>query len=397
LGCDNQLAMSQPNGGPREIRKFVVPELVLGDETCRLAGQYAFNLGIRHALLVTDPGVSAAGWTEIVRNSLRGAGVAVELFDRVSENPRADEVMTGVEVYKSVRCDGLVVVGGGSPIDAAKGIGIVATNGQEILGYEGVDRIDAPIPPLICVPTTGSAADVSQFAIITDPPHRLKRAIISKALVPDVSILDPCTVTTLPKQLTAGTGMDALVHALEAFVSNASSPVTDLLAREAMALVPGGLPRSIDALSDVRAREVMMRASLLAGMAFSNAILGAVHALAHGLGGLLDVRHVECNAHLVGHVIRFNFEFAAERYRQIAELFGVDVRGRSNHDVCEALVSAIGDLSERVGLEGSLASMGVGKSDIPQLARHAMEDPCLVTNPRPATLRDLEVILEEAL
>lgn len=390
--------MSRPDGGHPEVRKFVIPELVLGDESCRLAGPYAFNLGIRRALLVTDAGVSAAGWSDLVRRSLEAAGVAVEVFDGVSVNPRAEEVMAGVEAYASSRCDGVVVVGGGSPIDAGKGIGVVATNGERILDYEGVDRVGVPIPPLVCVPTTaGSSADVSQFAIITDRHRHLKCAVVSKMLVPDVSILDPRTVTTLPKELTAGTGMDALSHGVEAFVSNASSAVTDLLAREAIALVVEGLPRCMEALGDVRAREVMMRASLLAGMAFSNAILGAAHALSHALGGLLDLPHGQCSALLLGPVIRFNFDSAAYRYRKIAHIFGVDVEGRSDHDVCEDLVSAIDELRERVGLAAPLARCGVRRSDIPDLALHAMEDPCLVTNPRPASRRDLEVILEEAL
>lgn len=390
--------MALPGTSAGEIRKFVVPELVLGDGTCSLAGQYAFNLGIRRALLVSDPGVSAAGWTDRVSRALGEAGVAVERFDGVTVNPRDDEADAGVEVYVAAHCDGIVVVGGGSPIDAAKAIGVVATNGGHILEYEGVDRITAPIPPLVCVPTTaGSSADVSQFAIITDTRRRLKRAIISRALVPDVSILDPVVVTTLPTPLTAGTGMDALAHAFEAFVSNASSPVTDLMAQEAIALVSSGLARCIDAPGDVRAREVMMRASLLAGMAFSNAILGAVHALAHSLGGRLDLPHGECNALLLASVIRFNFDFAAERYRRAAELLGVDVRGRTDGEARDALVGAIEDLRRRVGLEGSLAGMGVARSDIPELAQYALEDPCLVTNPRPATRRDLEVILEDAL
>jgi len=389
-----------PQSGPdlREIRKFVAPEIVLGAGASMLAGQYAWNLGIRRALLVSDPGVAEAGWTALVAQSLRDADLDVSIFEGVNANPRDSQVMAGAEAYRAERCDGLVAVGGGSPMDAAKGIGIIVTNGRHILEYEGVDRIEVPIPPLLCVPTTaGSSADVSQFAIINDTARHVKIAIVSRAMVPDASLVDPRTLTTMPAIVTAGTGIDALTHAVEAVVSSASSSLTDLLAIDAIGLVRRHLPRCLEAPDDVEARSAMARASLLAGMAFSNAILGATHALAHGIGGLLDAPHGVCNALLIDHVVRYNFSTARERYFRVAEALGLEARGRPSGDVEKELATALHELRRRAGIEGTLATLGVGRSDIPLIARHALADVCLATNPRPADQRDLEVILEEAL
>ncbi|HBD08850.1 MAG TPA: alcohol dehydrogenase, partial [Syntrophobacteraceae bacterium] len=197
-----------------ELRKFVAPEIVFGDGALGLIGQCAANLGARKVLLVTDPGVAAAGWVSPVQKSLREEGISCLLFERVTPNPKDHEVMDGAEVYREENCDVIVVVGGGSPMDCAKAIGVVATNDRHVLEFEGVDEVAVPGPPLICIPTTaGTSADVSQFAIITDTARQVKIAIISKALVPDVALIDPVTTTTMSAQLTAATGMDALVHA----------------------------------------------------------------------------------------------------------------------------------------------------------------------------------------
>jgi alcohol dehydrogenase class IV len=272
-------------------------------------------------------------------------------------------------VARTEECDLVVAVGGGSPIDCAKGIGIVLSNGGTILDYVGVDRIRAPMPPLICIPTTGgTSADLSQFAIITDLDRRAKFAIISKAVVPDVSLVDPLTLTTMSAELSAQTGMDALVHAIEAYVSLGRSDLTDLHALEAI---------------DLRAK--VMRGSLTAGLAFSNASLGAVHATAHGLGGLLDLPHGECNAQLLEHVVGFNYSKAP------------DLSGASPSAVGKAVQQEIRRFKRAVGLDRTLSADGVHRSDVPELASRAILDPTLITNPRPANRRDLEVIYEESL
>ena len=380
------------------LRKFVAPEIVFGLGARSLAGQYARNLGARRVLLVTDPGVVAAGWAGQVAESLAQAMLPTVLYSGVSPNPRDAEVAAGVELYRSQGCDALVAVGGGSPIDCAKGIGILAANGGKILDFVGVDEVPLPMPPLLCVPTTGgTSADISQFAIIVDRAARAKEAIISKAVVPDVSLVDPATLTTMDPFLAACTAFDALVHAIEAFVSNASSPLTDVHALSAIRLVYRNLVRSLSAPQDLELRGQLMLGSLEAGLAFSNASLGAVHAMAHSLGGFCDLPHGECNALLLDHVLAFNFSAAEERYEQISQAMGLDTRGLTRKEKLAAILSAVVRLRADAGITATLEARGVHRSDVRELAAKAYKDPCSVTNPRPVRRRDLEVIYEEAL
>ncbi len=381
-----------------EIRKFVTPEILHGAGARHLAGRYASNIGAVRVLVVSDPGVVAAGWTGEVIRSLQAEGLETHLYAEVTSNPRTTEVARGVELCLERECDAIVAVGGGSPMDCAKGIGIVLANHRPIAEFEGVDRITSPIPPLLCVPTTcGSAADVSQFALFTDLAERSKFAVVSKAIVPDVTLVDADTTSTLPREQLACTAVDALIHAIEAFVSNASSPLTDAHAAAAVHSIGGALPAALRDPSDPEARSRLMIASLEAGLAFSNASLGAVHSMAHALGGLLDNVHGEANAMLLPHVVAFNYGACPERYDEIALRLGADVRGVGATARCDALVSAIRSLLSLAGLELGLRDHGVKTSDIPELARRAVRDPCMVTNPRRAELRDIESIYEAAL
>jgi alcohol dehydrogenase class IV len=288
--------------------------------------------------------------------------------------------------------------GGGSVIDCAKGIGIVIANGGNVLDYEGVDRVQMPMPPLICVPTTGgTSADVSQFAIINHSAEKVKIAIISKAVVPDVSLVDPKTLTTLDPYLKACTGMDALVHAVEAFVSNAASPLTDLHALEAIRLIHEHLASSVANPRELEPCGGVMLASLQAGLAFSNASLGCVHALAHSLGGYLDLPHGECNALLLPQVVDFNFPVAAERYLRMGKNLGLNWQNQSPNQCREILVNHLIGMRQKLGITGTLKNRGLVASDLPILAGKAMRDPCNATNPRKPNQRDLEVILEGSM
>lgn len=379
------------------MRKFVAPELIFGVGSSLLAGQYAENFGVNKALIVTDPGIVSCSWVTDVQNSLHKAGVEVVLFSEVSENPRDVEVMKGAELYMENGCDCIVAVGGGSPIDCAKGIGIVTTNNAHILSFEGVDMVEVPGPPLICIPTTaGSSADVSQFAIITDTKRDVKIGIVSKAMVPDAALIDPKLTTTMNRSLTAATGMDALTHAMEAYVSNANSALTDLLALDAIKLVSGYLVKAINDPENIELRGYVMLGSMQAGLAFSNAILGAVHAMAHSLGGHLDLPHGECNAILLPYVIRVNFFSAVERYRCVAEALGIDIAGKSSAEVCDLLVQSVIKLRNEAGMTKSLKDFGLTKDDIPKLAELALKDACMVTNPVELTQEDVEKIYEAA-
>lgn len=382
-----------------DLRKFVAPEFVFGDGAAGLAGRYARNLGARRVLVVTDERVARRGWAGLVLESLTREGLPSVVFQDVSSNPRDVDVMAGAETCLREGCDAIVAVGGGSPMDCAKGIGIVVTNERHITSFEGVDNVPKPGLPLICVPTTsGSSADVSQFAIVSDARRKLKIAIVSKTMVPDAALIDPRTTTTMDADLTAHTGLDALTHAVEAYVSNASSPVTDLYALEAVRLVSANLLTAMRAPGDLETRGRMMLGSLYAGLAFSNAILGAVHAMAHGLGGLLDLPHGLCNAILLEHVVAANYETTPSRYRDIGLALGADMPEAGDRPgVKQALLEALRRLTREAGVNSRLAELGVRAEDLPELAAKTLCDPCIVTNPRPLTVEDIIGIYEKAL
>lgn len=381
-----------------ELRKFVAPEFVFGAGAIDLAGRYAHNFGAQKVLIVTDPGVIAAGWAGKVQQVLDNEGINSSIFSGISPNPRSQEVMVGAEQYKEEACDVIVAIGGGSPMDCAKGIGIVATNNAHVLTFEGIDNVNVPGPPLICIPTTaGTAADVSQFAIISDEQEKVKKAIISKTAVPDVALIDPATCLTMDSYLTACTAIDALVHAVEAYASTAHAPMFDLHALEAIRLISANLLKVLASPADLELRGKLMLASLQAGLAFSNASLGAVHAMAHSLGGYLDLPHGECNAILLQHVMAYNFPQASERYCEIGKALGLHVEHLSPAAVKKAILDEVIRLKLASGISTSLGQRGATISDIPHLAKKAIKDPCMVTNPRLPNLRDIEVIYEEAL
>jgi len=384
--------------GELELRKFFAPEFIFGCGALELAGRYARNFGLRKVLIVTDAGVTRAGWAGRVCGSLDEAGISYEVFDRVSENPRSCEVAAGAEVYRAAECRGIVAVGGGSPMDCAKGIGIVSSNRRNILVFEGIDRVQLPGPPIICIPTTaGSSADVSQFAIITNEAERRKVAIISKTLVPDIALIDPLPLTTMNTTLTIDTGMDALSHAIEAYVSNASSPVTDLHALQAIRLQVSALPDALCAPGDLQTRYRTMLSSLHAGLACSNASVGAVHAMSHSLGGLFDLTHGRSNALLLEHVVGYNYFAAPDRFDEIARAMGLRPDGLSGNERRQSLARAIGDFRRSLGVGETLSGVGVEPDDLPELARRAFVDPCMATNPRRLKPEELEDLYAAAL
>jgi alcohol dehydrogenase len=379
-----------------ELRKFVAPEFIIGNDARLLAGRYAKNFSARHVLIVTGPNIIKAGWVKEVTESLDSEGIRNTIFSEVTPNPRDHEVMKGSALYRESECDAIVAIGGGSPIDCAKGIGIVVSNQKHILKFEGVDNVAIPPPPMICIPTTaGTGADVSQFAIINDTTRMVKIAIISKMIVPDIALVDPVPLTTLSAELTAQTGMDAVTHSIEAYVSNASSPVTDIHALESIRLMKDHLLPACHQPGSVIERYQTMLGSLLAGLAFSNASLGAVHAMAHSLGGYSDLPHGECNALLLENVIDFNYDSSPERYNTIGRVMNAGTGLKTNDK--KTVIAGIRSFRESLGVTETLTDLGVSRKDIPDLAKKAIRDPCLATNPRKLTLKDLERIYEKAL
>lgn len=378
------------------LRKFLVPEIVYGSGSIELSGRHALNFGASKALVVTDSGVQHSGWAEKVEHSLVDMGIKYVTFSEVSPNPRDYEVMSGADLFLRSDCDLIVAVGGGSPMDCAKGIGIIATNGGYITDYEGVDEISVPVPPLIFIPTTaGSSADVSQFAIISDTKRKGKIAIISKMVIPDIALVDPLTTLSMPPALTAATGMDALSHAFEAYVSTASSPLTDMAAISAVRLISDNLLGAYREPENILHRENMMMASLMAGLAFSNASLGIVHAMAHSLGGTLDLAHGECNAVLLEKAVLYNYETVPDKYNQLAKAMGFDI-DRTGKTVNASMVAdCIASLRDKLNIKKGLCTMGVVAEDFLRLAEFAFNDPCLATNPRKPTQPDIEELFRQ--
>ncbi len=363
------------------LRKFVAPEIVYGATARTLAGQYAFNLGLRRVLLVSDPGVKDCGWVEHVASSLHEYEIESELYLDCSENPRDFEVMQGAKRYRDASCDGIVVVGGGSPMDCAKGIGVVWSHGRHINEFEGVDRLTEASPPLICIPTTaGSAAEVSQFAIITNTQVGKKIALAAKGLVPDIALLDPETTMTMSDEVTSATGVDVFVHACEAFVSTANSPITDIHALEAAAIVYQCLPQLLAERQNLYLRSRMLRASMEAGLAFSNAILGAVHATSHAVGGRYDAVHGVCNGILLPAVIHLNWQAAEKRYRVFARALGIELPSDSDEGR-DCFVEAVRSFLRLVENPVTFREVGLSDLSVDILADFALADPCMVTNP----------------
>lgn len=373
------------------LRKFFVPEFVFGEGAINLAGKYIKRFQAKKIFLVTDKGIAEAGWLKIVEDVLKSEMLKYVVFDEVTPNPKDYTVMLGAEALKKEKCDIIVAIGGGSPMDCAKAIGIVVTNNQQVIEFEGVDEVVIPGLPLICLPTTaGTSADISQFAIITETMKKRKFAVVSKKVVPDVALIDPLTTTTMSSKLTAETGMDALVHAIEAYVSNANSLITDFNALKAIELVKNNLQGAYLESNNMQYRNNMMMASLLAGFAFSNAGLGLVHSMAHSLGGLLNLAHGECNSLLLESVVEFNFISVPERYFDIAKVFDQKINDKNKTSAKEILIDEIKKLKNKVGINYSLKDVGVKKAAIPILAQNAFNDACLATNPRLVTQKEIE-------
>ncbi len=381
-----------------ELFKFVAPEIIFGRRALGQVGESLARLGVKNVFIVTDPGVLAAGWVEKITPVIKEAGLAYQIWSEVTSNPRDYEVHEGVEAFLNSGCNAVLGIGGGSPIDAAKSIALLSSNQGKISDYEGADKIQHPLPPLVAVPTTaGSGSEVTQFAIINNTDSKRKMVIGSKSLIPDISLIDPITLTTKDKELTANTGCDVLAHAIEALVSLAATPLTDVQALNAIKLVTEYLPLSISNKTNLEAKGAMAMASLQAGLAISNAILGLVHAMSHPLGGLLDMPHGEACAILLPYVMEYNLPAAIDRYGTIAEAMGQNVAGLSKRAAAEKAVEAVRRLARDIGIPDKLSEVGLTGEYIRQLSEYALQDVCILTNPREAQMEDIIKIYTDAL
>jgi 1,3-propanediol dehydrogenase len=383
---------------PPHLAKFHAPEIVFGPGSLAEIGHCTLRVGARRPFLVTDPGLIEAGWVDEAVGHLRMAGLCPVVWHDVTPNPKDHEIEAAFERYVDSGSDVIIGLGGGSCIDAAKGVAILSGNGGRILGFEGVDKVVHPIPPTVMVPSTsGTGADVSQFAVVTDTAALTKITIISRTLVPEISVIDPRLLTTMPESLNAATGLDALTHAIEAFVSRAHNPLTDNHALHAVELITGHLLNTQLRPRQTNPRLAMAQGSLEAGMAFTNAILGATHAMSHQVGGLLDAPHGVVNGVLLPHVIRFNAETSPRRFVPLAAAAGIATEGVPPGDVALILAERVRDLADAVGVPKGLTALGVTERDVPRLAGTTLKDACLATNPRDADVRDIEVLFRTAL
>lgn len=387
--------MENPPSNALHNYKFEVPEIIFGRGMLSQVGPCARRLGGRKIFLVSDKGLFRAGWVDTAMRSLLDAGLEFIYFDGITSNPKDHEVEDGVREYLRHGADVIVGLGGGSSMDAAKAIAILVSNGGKISDFEGPDRIIRPLPPLVLCPTTcGTGSDVSQFAIISDTEHMRKICIMSRCVAPDISLTDPNTLGTLPDEFVGTTATDALSHAMEAFFSIASTTLTDVHAIKALRLLSASLA---DAVHERRPEDLenLARASLHAGMAFSNSMLGIVHALAHPIGGLYDANHGSINAILLPEVIRYDIPVVTEKLQELAWGLGHQTGG-STSNASEVVQESLGALLDASGAPRSLRSIGVKHEDLPKLARQALKDVCIVTSPREADEEDLLRILERA-
>lgn len=378
------------------LRKFVAPEFVFGENSRFLTGGYAQKLGGRVVLIVTDRGLMEAGWVEEIKTCLREKGIKFVVFSEVSPNPRAEEVEKGAVIYRSENCNMLVAVGGGSVIDCAKSIGVTIANAKPIFDFIGVDKIRYPIPPLICLPsTTGTGADLSQVAVLALVKEHKKVGIVSKAVVPDLSLIDPNIITTIPQYHLFCSLMDTLVHAVEAFISIGSSAITDLHALDAIKRISSIFDRGLTNSRQISVINDMIIAGIEAGLAFSNASLGIIHSLSHSFEGLTDVSHGESISIFLEAGIEFNYDTVPDKYKVIGKCMGLNLDKIDHDRIKQAILEKTGEFKKIIGFDKKLRDYGIKADCIPFLTRNAMKDNCIITNPRVPTQGDIENIYEK--
>ncbi len=347
--------------------------------------------GFKKALIVTDKDLVKFNVVKKVTDLLDKASLAYEIFDEVKANPTVDIVKSGVDTFKKAGADYLIAIGGGSPIDTAKGIGIIINNPEfsDVVSLEGVAETKKPCVPIIAVPTTaGTAAEVTINYVITDTEKKRKFVCVDPHDIPVVAIVDSDMMSSMPKGLTASTGMDALTHAIEGYTTLAAWELTDMMHLKAIEIISRSLRAACD--NDSKGREDMALGQYIAGMGFSNVGLGVVHGMAHPLGAFYDTPHGIANAVLLPYVMEYNAEYTGEKFRDIAKAMGVEgTESMSQEEYRKAAVDAVKQLSKDVGIPAKLHEIGVKEEDLQALAESAFADVCTGGNPRPCTVESI--------
>lgn len=377
------------------ITKYAVPEIIFGEGSIKYLAPCARRLGAKRILLVSDPGVDEAGWVEKVMDLLRKDDLECVYFNEVSSNPRDWQVHKGADLYIEHGADVVVGLGGGSAIDAAKGIATIVGNGGRISDYEGANMIMRPLPPMIFIPSTaGSGSDVSQFCIITDVDRQVKISIISRSLVPNLSIIDPNLLATKSRELILASAIDAFAHAVEAYVSRLASPFSEPHSMQAIRLFMDNIHEAVDSRSPEALRNLSI-ASTAAGMSFSNAGLGIAHSLAHSVGGRFDVLHGLVHPVLLPEVMLFNLTSSLEKMACIGRQV-IPSRYKSDEMQARKAIDHLQRMFEDFGVIRHLRDLLPDNCDLESICRMALPDVCTMTNPREAGCKDLMGICEAA-
>ncbi|CAI9389556.1 Alcohol dehydrogenase 2 [Bacillus sp. T2.9-1] len=356
------------------------------------------ELGVKRALLVTDAFLNKSGIVAKVKKVLDETEIEYVVYAEVKPNPTTANVYKGVEAYKENECDFIVSVGGGSPQDTAKAIGLYVTNGGDIREYEGVGKTSKKSVPIVAINTTaGTSSEFTINYVITDEERQVKMVMVDKNCLVTISVNDPVLMVDKPAALTAATGIDALTHAIEAIVTPGAYAVTDATALAAVEKIFTYLPRAVKDGHDIEAREQMVYVMFLAGVAFNNAGLGFVHAMAHQLGGVYDLPHGVCNAMLLPIVERENARRDPHKFPAIAKAIGISIEGKTDSQCAEEVIAAIIKLCQTVGIPAKLSELGVDEVDLDKLANFALVDACAPGNPFQPTKEEVISMFKEIL
>lgn len=378
---------------------YYVPSInIMGKGCLKEIGPYIQELKLKKALVVTDKFLIKSGIAGKLLTVLDEAGIEYAIYDEVKPNPTCKNVHDGVDFLKAHECDYLISIGGGSPQDTAKAIGIIATNGGHIAEYEGAHKSQHKSLPIVAVNTTaGTSSEVTINYVITDEERKVKMVMVDKNSIATISVNDPELMVDKPAALTAATGMDALTHAIEALVTPGAYPVTDATALAAVEIIFANLARTVKNGHDIEAREQMVYAIFLGGLAFNNAGLGYVHAMAHQLGGVYDLPHGVCNAMLLPYVEEENAKYVPEKFRAIAKAIGLTVDGKTDKECADFVIESIKALSKEVGIPSTLSELGVDEVDLDLLSENAMKDACAPGNPFIPTKEEVIALFKKIL
>lgn len=375
------------------------PRIIMGSGSTGRIAEEAKRLGASKVMIVTDPGLVETGIVGKFEELLQKAGLSLDRFDAVESDPRHEVASEAAERTRKASADLILGIGGGSSLDIAKVASVLVTNAQPINTLFGIDLVRSAGLPMILAPTTaGTGSEVTPIAILSDHREKLKKGIVSSNLLPAVAILDPDLTLGLPAAVTAATGMDALIHAVEAYTSRNATSLTDLLALEAMRLISHNIRTAFANGSDVQARSRMLEGSMLAGMAFANAGVTAVHAFAYPIGAEFHIPHGVANSIMLAPVMEFNMLGNLSKFAHMAEVLGEDTYGLSERRSASLAVESLRVLADDLDVPSRLSEFGVKEEDVPALAQGVMKvTRLLANNPRELRLQDAEAIYKSVL